>query len=94
MARIRVTQVKSTIGRPAGQRDTVRRLGLHKIGQSVVHEDTPDVRGMAFKVRHLVSVEPAGDTDATYAQTRAGLSGARPRQTPGAGADQQERPST
>ncbi|HVE92764.1 MAG TPA: 50S ribosomal protein L30 [Actinomycetota bacterium] len=58
MPRIRITQFRSVIGCPDGQRRTVRSLGLRKIGQSVVHEDTPSLRGMAFKVRHLVKVEP------------------------------------
>lgn len=70
MGRIRVTQVRSLIGRPADQRDTVRRLGLRKIGHSVVHDDSPAVLGMAFKVRHLVEVAPAPDGEATSAQRR------------------------
>jgi large subunit ribosomal protein L30 len=70
MARIRVTQVRSLIGRPADQRDTVRRLGLRKIGHSVVHDDSPAVLGMAFKVRHLVEVAPAPEGEATSAELR------------------------
>ena len=61
MARIRVTQRRSLIGRPADQRSTVRRLGLRKIGHSVVHDDSPAVRGMTFKVRHLVEVTPVDE---------------------------------
>ena len=71
MGRIRVTQIRSVIGRPADQRDTVRRLGLRKIGHSVVHDDSPAVRGMAFKVRHLVEVAPAADGEPTGAEERA-----------------------
>jgi large subunit ribosomal protein L30 len=63
MARIRVTQVRSLIGWPGDQRRTVRALGLRKIGHSVLHEDTPDVRGMVFKVKHIVRVEPAGEKE-------------------------------
>lgn len=54
---LRVTQVKSTIGAPEDQKATVRALGLKRVNDSVEHVDTPAVRGMIFKVRHLVSVE-------------------------------------
>ncbi len=57
MAKLRVTQRRSVIDRPRDQKDTVRRLGLRRIGDSVVKEDRPDVRGMIAKVRHLVDVE-------------------------------------
>jgi large subunit ribosomal protein L30 len=55
--RLRVTQVRSVIDRPKDQRDTVRRLGLHRIRDSVVKEDRPEIRGMVAKVSHLVTVE-------------------------------------
>lgn len=61
MAQIRVTQRRSLIGRPQDQRRTVRALGLRRIGHSVVHDNTPSVRGMVFKVRHLVEIATAGD---------------------------------
>ena len=62
MTRLRVTQTRSVIDRPKDQKDTVRRLGLHRIRDSVIKEDRPDIRGMLAKVRHLVSVEElAGD---------------------------------
>lgn len=54
---LRVTQVKSTIGAPEDQKATVRALGLKRVNDSVEHVDTPAVRGMIFKVQHLVSVE-------------------------------------
>jgi large subunit ribosomal protein L30 len=57
VTRLRVTQVRSVIDRPRDQKDTVRRLGLHRIRDSVIKEDRPDIRGMLDKVRHLVSVE-------------------------------------
>lgn len=57
MAKLRVTQRRSAIDRPRDQKDTVRRLGLRRIGDSVVKEDRPDIRGMIAKVRHLVDVE-------------------------------------
>ena len=57
MAKIKVTQRRSVIDRPKDQKDTVRRLGLHRINDSVVKDDRPDIRGMIQKVRHLVDVE-------------------------------------
>jgi large subunit ribosomal protein L30 len=57
--RIAVTQVRSQIGTLEGHRVTLRTLGLGRIGRTVVHTDTPQVRGMIDRVRHLVRVEPA-----------------------------------
>ena len=57
MANIRIQQVKSTIGCKQNQRDTVRSLGLKRIGDVVVKEDRPEIRGMVHAVRHLVTVE-------------------------------------
>ena len=57
MARLKVTQVRSEIGRKQNQRDTLRTLGLKRIGDVVVKEDRPEVRGMVHTVRHLVTVE-------------------------------------
>ena len=57
MARLKVTQVKSGIGGKQNQRDTLRSLGLKRIGDAVVKEDRPEVRGMVQTVRHLVTVE-------------------------------------
>lgn len=59
MAKLKVTWTKSAIGFPKDQKETIRALGLRKLNQSVVHEDNPSVRGMIFKVRHLVTVEEA-----------------------------------
>jgi large subunit ribosomal protein L30 len=56
-AQLKVTQVRSTIGSKRSQRETLRSLGLRKIRQSVVRDDTPQVRGMIATVRHLVAVE-------------------------------------
>ena len=58
-ATLRITQVRSTIGRPKDQEATIRSLGLRRMHQTVERPDTPDVRGMINKVRHLVSVEEA-----------------------------------
>ncbi len=55
--RLRVTQVRSTIGGTHVQRNTVRSLGLKRIGDVVVKEDRPEIRGMVTTVAHLVSVE-------------------------------------
>ena len=57
IATIRVTYRKSAIGYAHDQKATVAALGLHRLGQTVVHADTPAVRGMVQKVRHLVSVD-------------------------------------
>jgi large subunit ribosomal protein L30 len=57
MARLRVTQVRSVIDRPGDQKATVRALGLHRINDSVVKDDRPEIRGMLAKVSHLVRVE-------------------------------------
>jgi large subunit ribosomal protein L30 len=57
MAKIKVTKVKSVIKRPENQKRTMESLGLHKMGQTVEHEDTPSILGMIRKVNHLVSVE-------------------------------------
>jgi len=54
---VRVTQVKSPAGRPEDQHATLKGLGLYKINRSRVLEDTPAVRGMINKVRHLLKVE-------------------------------------
>jgi large subunit ribosomal protein L30 len=57
VSRLKVTQVRSVIDRPKEQKDTIRRLGLHRINDSVVKDDRPEIRGMIAKVRHLVTVE-------------------------------------
>jgi len=57
MADVKVTQTKSTIGGTRNQRETLRTLGLRRIGDSVTREDSPAVRGMINTVSHLVTVE-------------------------------------
>jgi len=54
---LKITLVKSTIGRPADQGRAVRSLGLGKLNSSVVRPDTPDIRGQVYKILHLVTVE-------------------------------------
>jgi len=56
MAKIRVKHFKSASGHKADQAATVRALGFTRLQQVVEHEDTPQIRGMIFKVRHLVEV--------------------------------------
>jgi large subunit ribosomal protein L30 len=57
MAKVRITQRRSRNGTRAAQRDTLRSLGLRRIGHSVEREDTPQLRGMVYTVAHLVKVE-------------------------------------
>ena len=57
MAKIRITQVKSKIGRPERQKRTMVALGFKKMNQTVVHEATPQVIGMVKKVAHLLNIE-------------------------------------
>jgi large subunit ribosomal protein L30 len=57
MTELRVTQIKSKIGGTQGQRNTLRSLGLKRIGDVVVKADRPEIRGMVQTVRHLVTVE-------------------------------------
>ena len=59
--KIKVTQTGSHLGRAAKQQATLIGLGLNKRHRSRVLEDTPSVRGMIYKVRHLVAVEPTGE---------------------------------
>jgi large subunit ribosomal protein L30 len=71
MAQLRITQRRSGIGGTANQRETLKTLGLRRIGASVVREDRPEVLGMVRMVNHLVQVESVtttseasgGDTD-------------------------------
>jgi large subunit ribosomal protein L30 len=55
--KLRVTYSTSSIGVKQDQKDTVRRLGLSRLGQTIEQLDTPTLRGMLHKVRHLVTVE-------------------------------------
>ena len=57
MVRLKVRQVKSSIGGKANQRETLRSLGLKRIGDEAVQEDRPEIRGMLSTVTHLVKVE-------------------------------------
>ena len=57
MGRLKVTQIRSDIGGKPNQRETLRTLGLKRIGDVVVKEDRPEIRGMVNTVSHLVTVE-------------------------------------
>lgn len=57
MSQLKVTQVRSVIGSLGNHKKTVRALGLKRIRDSRVHNDTPQIRGMVRNVRHLVRVE-------------------------------------
>ncbi len=57
MTELKITQVRSTIGARWKQRESLRTLGLRKIRQSVVREDSPQTRGLIRAVHHLVTVE-------------------------------------
>ena len=60
MTTLKITQRKSRNGSDKRQRDTLRSLGLHRIGQTVEQSDSPQIRGMIAKVRHLVEVSEDG----------------------------------
>ena len=57
MAKLRITWVKSGIGYEASQRRTLKSLGLHRLHESIVRQDSRSLRGMINKVRHLLKVE-------------------------------------
>lgn len=54
---LRITQIKSTIGHPKDQEKTLKALGLGRIGKTIDQVDNESIRGMVFKVKHLVKVE-------------------------------------
>ena len=61
MAKLKVTQRRSAIDRPREQKATIRALGLHRINDTVVKEDRPEIRGMIAAVQHLVDVEEVNE---------------------------------
>ena len=64
MAELRITLQRSPIGNPKDQKNTVRALGLHRMHQTVTQPDNKSIRGMVFKVRHLVVVKAAEEPGA------------------------------
>lgn len=61
MSQLKITWTRSTIGCPESQRRVIVALGLRRLHQSVVHGDSPTMRGMVHRVRHLVTVEPVAE---------------------------------
>lgn len=68
MAKLQITYVKSAIGYSVDQKATIESLGLRKLNTTVIHNDTPAIRGMAFKVRHLVTLTELADDVAVTAK--------------------------
>ena len=65
MSQLKITYTKSAIGYRSDQGNTIRSLGLRKLGQSTIKDDTPDIRGMLDKVSHLISVAAVSDETET-----------------------------
>jgi large subunit ribosomal protein L30 len=61
---LRITQIRSGVGRPATHRATLRALGFRKHQQTVIQKDNPAIRGMLFQVRHLVEVQEVAGGEA------------------------------
>ena len=67
---LRITLVRSTIGRPADQGRTIGSLGLRKLNSTVERPDNPSIRGMVTKIRHLVEVEELPATSGTVGNSK------------------------
>jgi large subunit ribosomal protein L30 len=87
MAKLRITYIKSAIGYSQDQKDTVRSLGLRKLHSTAIHNDTPAIRGMAFKVRHLVSVEEVAEEQPVKAAKASSAKPAKAAPAPAAADD-------
>ncbi len=61
---LRVTQIRSGVGRPAAHKKTLRALGFLRHQQTIIKQDNPAIRGMLFQVRHLVRVEEVAGGEA------------------------------
>lgn len=61
MSMLKITYKKSVIGYSRDQKETIASLGLRKLHHSVIKPDNPSIRGMIFKVKHLVTVEEVSD---------------------------------
>ncbi|MEW6686905.1 MAG: 50S ribosomal protein L30 [Candidatus Edwardsbacteria bacterium] len=55
--KLKITQIRSAINRRENQKQTIRALGIKKLHQGVIHENSPQIRGMIKKVEHLLKVE-------------------------------------
>ncbi|MBI2917219.1 MAG: 50S ribosomal protein L30 [Chloroflexi bacterium] len=64
MSKLRITWVRSAIDYEADQKATLRALGLRRLHQTVVHDNNPSVKGMVFKVKHMLRVEEVADHEA------------------------------
>lgn len=62
MDKLIVTWVRSGIGHPQDQKRTLQALGFRRLNQTVEHNDSPSIRGMIMKVKHLVTLEENGET--------------------------------
>ena len=58
--KLKITQVRSAVGRNVKQKKTLQALGIRRMNHSVVHVDSPQILGMIKKIEHLVTVEEAG----------------------------------
>lgn len=67
-SQLKVTWVRSAIGREQKQKATIEALGLRKLNDTVVVPDNPAMRGMLYKVRHLVEVEPVEEAAGSEVQ--------------------------
>ena len=63
MSKLKVTWVKSGIGYPKDQKRTIKALGFRRLNQTIEHDDSPSIRGMVHKVRHLVKVEESREAE-------------------------------
>lgn len=63
MAKLQITWVKSGIGYEESQKRTLKALGFRRLNQSVIREDSPSLRGMIVKIRHLVKVEESREAE-------------------------------
>ena len=88
MTKLRITYTKSAIGYSKDQKDTIRSLGLRKLNSVALHDDTPSIRGMAFKVRHLVRVEEVAEEPAAKPAKAPALKPAKATLAPEAVAEQ------
>jgi large subunit ribosomal protein L30 len=70
MGKLRISYTKSAISYSYTQKETIRSLGLKKLNSTVIQDDTPSVRGMIFKVQHLVTVEELEGEGSTEPRAR------------------------
>jgi large subunit ribosomal protein L30 len=62
--KLKITQIRSAIGRKQAQKRTIRALGIRRMHQTVTHNDTPQIRGMVDRVSHLVKLEESEHDEA------------------------------